>query len=171
MKYAEKMDKELANQLASDLLENLKHESIEDIILMFKMTRQGKCGETKGRLDADTINYVIIPAYLEHKAELREKQYSKEKYANRKQEEQGMTEEAFQKFNHLSDILAIPKEEDKKIKKEGVNHHYIYLQSLKQRLPHYSLERLQETESKMIEQPLYKDALELVRKELHNRKK
>ncbi|MDR6548505.1 putative nuclease of putative toxin-antitoxin system [Chryseobacterium rhizosphaerae] len=170
-KYAENMTLEQATTLASDLIDLCKDESIEDFILMFKMARMGKCGETKGRLDSDIITQVIVPAYLDHKAELREKQYQKEKYAKKQEDNEGMSPEAIKAFDELYRRLSVPKkEEPEKPNTPVLNHHHIYLENLKKRIPHYSLKLLMETEEKMIDQDVYKDALEIVRNEIRKRK-
>ncbi len=166
LKYAEKMDDQTANQLASDLLETFKNESIEDIILMFKWVRQGKCGETRGRLDADTINSVIIPTYLDYKSELREKQYQRKKFSK---SNEPISPEAVEKFSQLSAQLSMNRMDKVENKKPSINHHEIYIHNLKNRLPYYTLQQLKESEREMLKQDTFKDALILVRNEIKKR--
>lgn len=62
-----------------DTLENFSYESLEDIILFFKMARSGKFGTTKRGLDSNLIFGEWFPAYLEQKAQIREQEYEKQK--------------------------------------------------------------------------------------------
>ncbi len=66
--------------LSSDLIELMSYETIEDIVLMFKLARQGKIGGKIYRLDSMTIFQEWVPAYLEMKVKLREDIYQKEKH-------------------------------------------------------------------------------------------
>lgn len=65
--------------LTVDTLENFAYESLEDIILFFKMARTGKFGSTKKGVDSNLIYGEWYPAYLELKADERERQHQKEK--------------------------------------------------------------------------------------------
>jgi len=68
--------------MAMDLFEMLGHETLEDIVLMFKYARQGRIGDGKDfKLDSQTVFHKWIPEYLEMKAELREKLHHQEKVA------------------------------------------------------------------------------------------
>lgn len=62
-----------------DTLENFQNDSLEDIILFFKMARTGKLGSTNRGVDSNLIFGDWFPKYLELKADAREKQYTKEK--------------------------------------------------------------------------------------------
>lgn len=66
--------------LAFDLLDVFGHETLEDLLLMFKMARSGKIGDGKDfKLDSQVIFHKWVPEYLELKAEARELKYIKEK--------------------------------------------------------------------------------------------
>lgn len=65
--------------LTVDTLENFAYESLDDIILFFKMARTGKFGSTKKGVDSNLIYGEWYPAYLELKADERERQHQKEK--------------------------------------------------------------------------------------------
>ena len=78
-KFSENMDLGQATILANDILDYFQHESLEDIVQMFKMARKGELGSGKGRLDHDVVFNIFIPAYFNKKIEAREKQLTKEK--------------------------------------------------------------------------------------------
>lgn len=59
--------------MALDLIEIYKHDTLEDIVMMFKMARQGKFGGKIFRIDSHVILSEWFPAYLELKAEELEK--------------------------------------------------------------------------------------------------
>lgn len=90
-KYSEKMELDVATFIASDLVDVFNYESFEDIILMLKMARQGKLGSNKGRFDNDTIFNLFVPAYLDLKAQEREKQKQGEKAELKRKEEETYT--------------------------------------------------------------------------------
>lgn len=64
-----------------DTLEKFEYESLEDIILFFKMARQGAFGATSKGIDSNLIYGQWFPLYLDKKAELRELQHQKNKSA------------------------------------------------------------------------------------------
>lgn len=66
--------------ITTDLLDNFKYESLQDIILFLKMARNGKFGTTARGLDSNLIMGDWMPKYLELKAEERERQYTLEKH-------------------------------------------------------------------------------------------
>ncbi|WP_373942639.1 hypothetical protein OEG92_05405 [Polaribacter sejongensis] len=68
--------------LASDLLDFCQHETLEDILMLFKMARKGELGNKIYRLDAMVIFQEWMPAYLELKYQ------EKERFLERKKSEQ-----------------------------------------------------------------------------------
>lgn len=62
-----------------DTLEKFSYESLEDVVLFFKMARSGGFGTTKRGIDSNLIYGKWYPMYLDKKAELREQNYQKEK--------------------------------------------------------------------------------------------
>lgn len=75
-----KFSTEQATLMAFDLFEVFGWETIEDVVLMFKMARQGKIGDGKDfKLDSQTVFHKWIPQYLELKADFRESNYLREK--------------------------------------------------------------------------------------------
>lgn len=79
--FSTKLSNDQIEILTVDTLENFKYESLEDIIVFFKMARTGKFGSTKKGVDSNLIYGEWYPAYLELKADIREQNYSKEKNA------------------------------------------------------------------------------------------
>lgn len=77
--FSTKPDPTQIEMITVDTLENFSYESLEDIILFFKMARSGKFGETNRGVDSNLIFGKWFPMYLEQKAILREQEYQKEK--------------------------------------------------------------------------------------------
>ncbi|MEA9414359.1 hypothetical protein [Flavobacterium sp. PL02] len=77
--FSTKLSNDQIEILTVDTLENFKYESLEDIIVFFKMARTGKFGSTKKGVDSNLIYGEWYPAYLELKADIREQNYTKEK--------------------------------------------------------------------------------------------
>lgn len=77
--FSTKLDPSQIELLTVDTLDNFEYESLEDIILFFKMARTGKFGVTKKAPDSNTIFGEWFPKYLELKALEREKQYQTKK--------------------------------------------------------------------------------------------
>lgn len=69
---------EQALDTASLLIDSYPHETIEDFTLMFREAKKGKYGELYNRLDGQII-FKWMSAYLEMKAEHREKIHQKTK--------------------------------------------------------------------------------------------
>lgn len=98
--------------LALDLIEVMKVENIEDVVLMLKMARQGKLGQKLFRLDNQIIFQEWVPEYLEKKAELREInwQNEKQKYKNEFKQDTELTSDADKKFNEIIKTILTKKE-------------------------------------------------------------
>lgn len=62
-----------------DTLEKFEYESLDDIILFFKMARQGAFGSTSKGVDSNLIFGQWFPMYLDRKADLRDLEYQKNK--------------------------------------------------------------------------------------------
>lgn len=77
--FSTKLSADQIETLTVDTLENFSYESLEDIIIFFKMARTGKFGSTKKGVDSNLIYGEWYPAYLNIKAEQRELNYNKEK--------------------------------------------------------------------------------------------
>lgn len=77
--FSTKMTDLQIDTLTVDTLEKFSYESLEDIILFFKMARSGSFGTTKRGVDSNLIYGEWFPMYLEKKAEAREQIYMKQK--------------------------------------------------------------------------------------------
>lgn len=77
--FSTKLSETQLEILTVDTIENFKYETLQDIILFFKMARSGKFGSTKRGVDSNLIFGEWFPMYMEQKADLREQQYVKEK--------------------------------------------------------------------------------------------
>ena len=60
-----------------DTLENFAYDSLEDIIIFFKMCRQGKFGATKKGIDSNLIFGEWLPMYFDLKSDARERYHQK----------------------------------------------------------------------------------------------
>ena len=72
-KYSENMTPMQAYVLADDLLDKMKYESLEDVLLLLKMGRRGELGTNKGRFDSDILFNLFLPVYLDKKSQQYEK--------------------------------------------------------------------------------------------------
>lgn len=77
--FSTKMTPIQIEMLVVDTLEHFNYESIEDIILFFKMARSGRFGATKRGVDSNLIFGEWFPMYMEIKSNEREKQVQKVK--------------------------------------------------------------------------------------------
>lgn len=77
--FSNKLNDIQIEMLTVDTMENFNYESLEDIILFFKMARSGKFGTTKRGVDSNLIFGEWFPMYLEQKAEIREQNKADEK--------------------------------------------------------------------------------------------
>lgn len=77
--FATKLTEDQIEMLTVDTMENFGYESLQDIILFFKMGRSGKFGAAKKGIDSNLVFGEWFPKYLELKAELREQEYEKSK--------------------------------------------------------------------------------------------
>lgn len=80
--FSNKLNETQIELLTVDTLENFAFESLEDIIIFFKMARSGKFGNTKRGVDSNLIYGEWYPMYLEQKALERENNYNKTKAIN-----------------------------------------------------------------------------------------
>lgn len=68
-----------AIRIAVDLIDSFEYETLEDLLLMFKMARTGRIGNGKDfKLDSQTVFNKWLPEYLELKAEARERSHRRE---------------------------------------------------------------------------------------------
>jgi hypothetical protein len=83
--FSTKHTSEQIEMIAIDTLENFGYESLEDIILFFKMARTGKFGETQKGVDSNLIFGKWFPMYLDKKSQLREKKHNDLKQESKNQ--------------------------------------------------------------------------------------
>lgn len=77
--FSTKLSENQIDTLTVDTLDKFNYETLDDIILFFKMARSGSFGTTKRGVDSNLIYGEWFPMYLERKAEIREQNYSKQK--------------------------------------------------------------------------------------------
>lgn len=77
--FSTKMNDTQIEMLAIDTLEYFSYESIEDIILFFKMARSGRFGATIRGVDSNLIFGSWFPMYMELKSNEREKSVQEKK--------------------------------------------------------------------------------------------
>lgn len=77
--FSTKMTDVQIETLTIDTLDRFAYESLEDIIVFFKMARSGQLGATNRGVDSNLIFGEWFPKYLEMKADIREENYQKEK--------------------------------------------------------------------------------------------
>jgi len=77
--FSTKLSDSQIDTITVDSLENFRYETMEDLIIFFKMARQGKLGSINRGVDSNLIFSTLFPVYLDKKAELREQFYQKEK--------------------------------------------------------------------------------------------
>ncbi|MDB0600069.1 hypothetical protein PL373_02635 [Tenacibaculum maritimum] len=70
--FATKLTDDQIDILTVDALDKFSHESLEDILLFFKMARSGKFGTTKRGVDSNLIFGEWFPMYLDLKSRERE---------------------------------------------------------------------------------------------------
>lgn len=96
--------------LAGDLYDKFKNDTVEDIILMFKMIRTGDLGKAPffDNFHEKIMSYV--PLFFDHKAEEREKliEAKKRKRNHREKEDVTMSDEAYAKFTELQNMIKSP---------------------------------------------------------------
>ena len=78
----QKINDDQSVTLAIDLLEVFGHENLEDVVLMFKLARQGRIGGKIFRIDNQVVFSEWVPAYLELKAIERENIWQSRKWGN-----------------------------------------------------------------------------------------
>ena len=77
--FSTKLQEDQIEILTVDTLEHFGYESLEDIIIFFKMARSGKFGATKRGVDSNLIFGEWYPQYLDKKAQLRQQHYEQQK--------------------------------------------------------------------------------------------
>lgn len=71
-----------------DTLEAFEYESLDDVVVFFKMARTGKFGAAKKGIDSNLVFGEWLPQYLEQKAEVREQIKHQERNQHKRYNEQ-----------------------------------------------------------------------------------
>lgn len=104
--FSKAADQTLIDVIATDLLDAMRYETLEDFLLFFKYARMGKLGVTGRGVDSNLIIGEWLPKYLELKAEEREKQWNKEKKG------EGLVAKAVEEFYKREELK---KQKDKEL--------------------------------------------------------
>jgi len=102
--FSTKMTETQLEMLTIDTLEKFGHESVEDVILFFKMARSGQLGTTNRGVDSNLIFGTWFPLYMDLKSYAREEQSNKSK-EEINVDQRGTTKEAVLKAYKKSDNL------------------------------------------------------------------
>ena len=95
--------------LAGDLYDKFRTDTVEDIILFFKMIRTGDLGKLKYYDSFHDKIMAYIPQFFQYKSEQREKMIeAKKKQLKKKADQTQMSEEAYNKFTELQNRLSTP---------------------------------------------------------------
>lgn len=86
--FTTKLSPDQVESFTVDTLEAFEYESLDDVVLFFKMARTGKFGPAKKGIDSNLVYGEWLPMYLEQKAEAREQIKAKEKNENKRYTEQ-----------------------------------------------------------------------------------
>lgn len=160
-----KLNQEQMLTLALDLIDVFKYETIEDVMLLFKMARQGKIGGKIWKLDSNTIFNEWVPAYLEQKAIERENRLEKEKSERLKNEQTAKVHHTI--ADRLKQWLK-DKQVPVKTKKTYYNNYPHFLKHLPKTCQELTNEEL-EHQIKLAEYKQLKEAADIYRNELKNR--
>lgn len=95
--------------LAGDLYDKFRTDTVEDIILFFKMIRTGDLGKLKYYDSFHDKIMAYVPQFFQYKSEQREKMIeAKKQQLKKKADQTQMSEEAYNKFTELQNRLSTP---------------------------------------------------------------
>lgn len=103
--FTTKLNDEQLDILTVDTLDYFSNESLEDLLLFFKMARTGKFGIATHSIDSNTIFGEWIPKYLELKAEAREDLLQKQKNERLQKDNANAVQHAYQRAKMKADRL------------------------------------------------------------------
>ena len=118
--FSTKMSESQIEMLSVDTFEKFSYESIEDVILFFKMCRSGSFGATNRGVDSNLIYGDWFPKYMEFKSIEREKMIEENKNKSNI-DARGVSLEAIYK-NKLKKLKSNTKKDFETQVKEHVNH-------------------------------------------------
>lgn len=156
--------------LSIDLLDVFSYETIEDVVMMFKLARRGQLGTKIYRLDSQIIFQEWVPTYLELKAVEREKQHLEVKEKNKIDfnSKSNWNDESKKNLRKLINKISI-KKEPKKNNVGAMKNKKEFIKELKvncKRMSKKSLKQVIEKWSKMVH---YTDYMDILKTELKNR--
>ncbi len=133
--FNNKMSDAQITTCAFDLMELMAYESLEDIVLLFKMARQGQLGGKIFRVDSHIITQEWLPVYMDLKAEELEMQQKEKKTIDLMSKEE-WSEESQQKLEELNKKLHYDRMERKKsswnhITTSPLNNSELFIKELK----------------------------------------
>lgn len=111
--FNNKMSDAQITTCAFDLMELMAYETLEDIVLLFKMARQGQLGGRIFRIDSHVITQEWYPNYMELRVEEVEKKQTEKKTIDL-MSKQEWSEESQQKLEELKKKLHYDRMERKK---------------------------------------------------------
>jgi len=99
--FSSKLTPEQIGMLTVDTLESFAYESLEDVIIFFKMARSGKFGNTKRSVDSNLIYGEWCPMYLKKKSQIREDNYNEKKNSDKTENiTVAQVKSSYQKYQH-----------------------------------------------------------------------
>lgn len=174
-KYSENMTPMQAYVLADDLLDKMKYESLEDVLLMLKMGRRGELGSNKGRFDSDVLFTLFLPAYNEIKAEQWEEKKRVEKLEREKKEQEDLAAPREYNVDYVDKLHKAWKESKKpKVVTSTsplpeINHHERFMMNLRYVVSSMTNSELQKEMIRAKKNKAF-DAYEIYELELNSRK-
>lgn len=155
--------------ISFDLLNKLKNETLEDVVLLFRMARLGELGGKLHRLDSHVIFNEWIPIYMEMKSIKREDLIREKREKNKidLNSKESWSKESKEKINSLINSFT-KKDETKKIKRADMSNNDSFIESMKVDLISMNLEELNNFK-KHCEHRSYKNYANIIQEELDKR--
>jgi len=167
--------------LAMDLFEIFRYESLEDVMLMLKMVRQGKIGDGKDfKLDGQTVLHKWVPEYLNLKAELRENDHLKNKGVKNGMANFQWEPNQVENFKLSNKVETIKQGFGSRIRKaidtpneykSPIQDRKIYLKALEETCKKVSMKELKMSAENLTGNSKEADALEIIKAEVDRRNK
>lgn len=110
--FSTKPSQNLIDMMAVDALTKFEYETLDDIVIFFKMCRQGDLGATIRGIDSNLVFGEWFPKYMEIKAQKREEIYTKEKSDLNKKNNEGAVSKFYEEKR--TEKIKIQKEENMK---------------------------------------------------------
>lgn len=112
-----KLEKYQIQILSGDLYDKFRNDTLEDLILMFKMIRTGDLGKPPFTESFHEKIMSYIPMFFDHKSAERERliNVKKRERKNADSSAQPMSDEAYAKFTELQNMLSNPIKKNKEL--------------------------------------------------------